>query len=263
MLEWNRVVLFCALIEFIHGGTSNLYYWGRRALKIAVGLIKFLLKRNYEIAKMNHLDTKEIIKDIYAIKTKNANFYVVNNGDGYIAIDAGGGNKNITKDELSKLHIEPEKITSVLLTHTDFDHISALSLFKNATIYISRQEVQMIDGSVPRMFVLVKNKLNYNYKIIESDEEIFLGKVKVKSILTPGHTNGSMSYILDDKYLFVGDTLSLRNGQVELFNSLFNMNDDIQRKSLENLAKMQNIKFIFTAHYGFSYDYEEAFKSFQ
>jgi len=212
---------------------------------------------------MNHLETQEIIKGIYAIKTKNSNFYVVNNGDGYIAIDAGGGNQNIAKDELSKLNIEPEKVTAVLLTHTDFDHISALSLFKNAAIYISKQEVQMIDGSVARMFDIVKNKLNYAYKVLENNEEICFGKVKVKSILTPGHTNGSMSYILDDKYLFAGDALSLRNGQVELFNSLFNMNDDIQRESLKNLAKMQNIKYIFTAHYGFSDDFHEAFKNFK
>lgn len=221
----------------------------------------FLLKRNSEIARMKHLETQEITNDIYAVKTKNANFYVINNGDGYIAIDAGGGNKNIAKDELSKLNIEPEKITAILLTHTDFDHISALSLFKNATIYISKQEVQMIDGSVSRMFVIGKNKLNYDYNVIENNEEIYFGKVKIKSILTPGHTNGSMSYILDDKYLFVGDTLSLKNGQVELFNSFFNMNDDIQKESIKNLAKIQNIEYIFTAHYGFSNDYRGVFKN--
>jgi len=232
-------------------------------MEIVVGLVKFLLKRNSEMAKMKHLETQEIINGIYAIKTKNANFYVIKNDDEYIAIDAGGGNKNIAKAELEKLNIEPEKITAVLLTHTDFDHISALSLFKNAVIYISKQEVQMIDGSVSRMFVIGKNKLNYNYKVIEDNEEIQFGKLKVKSILTPGHTNGSMSFIINDSYLFAGDNLSLKNGQVNLFNSLFNMNDDIQKESLENLAKMQNIKYIFSAHYGFSDDYHEAFKNLQ
>lgn len=229
-------------------------------MEIVVGLANFLLKRNREIAKMNHLETQGIISGIYIIKTKNANFYVIEDDGGYIAIDAGGGNKNIAKDELSKLNIEPERITAVLLTHSDFDHISALSLFKNATIYISKQEVQMIDGSVSRMFVIGKNRLNCDYKVIENNEEIYLGKVKVKSILTPGHTNGSMSYILDDKYLFVGDTLSLKNGQVGLFNSLFNMNDDIQKESIEKLAKIENVEYVFTAHYGFTDNCREAFR---
>lgn len=232
-------------------------------MKSIVNLVKFLLKRSGEIAKMKHVDTQEVIKGIYAIKTRNANFYVIKNDDKYIAIDAGGGNKDIVKNELSKLNIKPEKITSVLLTHTDFDHISAISLFKNAAVYISKQEVKMIDGSVSRFFnnSIVKNKLNYDYKVIEDNEEIYFGKVKVKSILTPGHTDGSMSYIINDKYLFAGDTLSLKNGKVEMFNSLFNMDDDAQKESIKHLAKIQNAEYIFTAHYGFTDNYKEAFKN--
>jgi len=227
-----------------------------------IGLTKFLLKRNSEIAKMKHLETQEIVSGIYAIKTKNANFYVVKNDDNCIAIDAGGSNENIVKTELYKLNIEPEKITAVLLTHTDFDHISALSLFKNAAIYISKQEEQVIDGSVPRLVFGGKNKFNYNYSTIEDNEELRFGKIKVKSVLTPGHTVGSMSFLIDDKYLFVGDNLSLQNGQVGLFNSLFNFNDDTQKESIRNLAKIASTEYIFTAHYGFTDKPKEAFKNF-
>jgi len=226
-----------------------------------IGLMKFLLKRNSEIAKMEHLETQEIVSGIYAIKTKNANFYVVKNGDDCIVIDAGGGNENIAKTELDKLNIRPEKITAVLLTHTDFDHISALNLFKNAAIYISKQEEQVLDGSVPRLAFGGKNQLNYNYRTIEDNEELSFGKIKVKSVLTPGHTIGSMSFLIDDKYLFVGDNLSLQSGQVGLFNSLFNMSDDTQNKSIRNLAKIASTEYIFTAHYGFTDKPKEAFRA--
>ena len=232
-------------------------------MKTLVNLMKFLKERTHEIAKMNHLETQEIVDGIYAVKTKDANFYVIKNGDAYIAIDAGGGGPKIAKAELDKLNIAPEKVTAVFLTHTDLDHISALSLFKNATIYISKQEVQVIDGSVTRMFGIVKNKLKCAYSVIEGDAEIYVGKVKVKPILTPGHTTGSTSYLLDDKYLFVGDALSLKNGQVGWFNSLFNMDEDMHRHSIEQLAKRQDAEYIFTAHYGFSDNYGEAFQNFQ
>jgi len=207
-------------------------------MNTVIGLIKLLLKRNSEIAQMKHLESQELVNGIYSIKTKNANFYVVENDGDYIAIDAGGGNQNIAKVELEKLNIAPEKITAVLLTHTDFDHISSLRLFQNATIYISKQEEQMIDGSVPRLFGMAQRKLKYDYKTIEDNEELDLGKIKVKAILTPGHTDGSMSFLLNDKYLFVGDNLSLQNGQVGLFNSLFNMSDAIQKKSIRRLAQI-------------------------
>ena len=230
-------------------------------MKIVIELANFLLKRNSEMARMKHLETQEIISGIYVLKTKGSNFYVIKNDAEYIAIDAGGGNKKIAKAELSKLAIEPEKITTVLLTHTDFDHISALDLFKNATIYISNQEVQMVDGSTIRMFGF-GNKLKYDYKTLQNNEELYFGKRKVKCILTPGHTNGSMSYLIDDKYLFVGDTLSLKNGQVELFNSLFNMDDIAQTKSIEKLAKILTADYIFTCHYGFTDDCRKAFHNF-
>jgi len=225
--------------------------------------MKFLRERKKEIAKMHHLETQELVNGIYVIKTKDANFYVIKDGNNYIAIDAGGGNKNIAANQLNKLNIDPEKITAVLLTHSDFDHTSALSLFKNAAIYLSKPEVQIIDGSVPRMFgISVRNKLNVDH-VIESDEELHFGTLKIKPILTPGHTSGSMSYLLDDKYLFVGDALSLKNGQVELFNTLFNMDDDLHRQSLTHLAKMPDIKYIFTAHYGFTPNSGDTFQNFQ
>ena len=229
---------------------------------IVIGLVKLLLKRNSEIAKMSHLETQEIVHGIYAIKTKNANFYVVKDNDAYIAIDAGGGNKNIAKAELGKLNIDPKKVAAVLLTHTDFDHISALSLFQNATIYISKQEEQMIDGSVPRIFGLAQRKLKYSYKTIEDNEELSYGKINVKSILTPGHTNGSMSFMVNDKYLFVGDNLRLQDGQIAMFNSFFNMSDDSQKESIGNLAKITSTEYVFTAHYGFTAEPREAFRSF-
>ncbi|MCL2574542.1 MAG: MBL fold metallo-hydrolase [Defluviitaleaceae bacterium] len=202
-----------------------------------------------------------MVNGIYAIKTKNANFFIVKNDDEYIAIDAGYDEK-IVKAELGKMNIDPEKVTTVLLTHTDFDHIGALRVFKNADIYISKQEVQMIDGTTVRILGFAKNRLTHNYTTVEDGEELRFGKIKIKGILTPGHTNGSMSYVLDDKYLFVGDTLRLENGRAKVFNSLFNMDDDVQKESIMKLSKIQDIEYIFTAHYGFTNNYEEVFKDF-
>jgi glyoxylase-like metal-dependent hydrolase (beta-lactamase superfamily II) len=120
----------------------------------------------------------------------------------------------------------------------------------------------MLDGSVPRLSFGGKNKLNYSYGTIEDNEELCFGKIKVKSVLTPGHTVGSMSFLADDKYLFVGDNLSLQNGTVGLFNSLFNMSDDTQNKSIRKLAEISGTEYIFTAHYGFTDKPKEAFKNF-
>ena len=224
-------------------------------MKTICNIIKFLKERGREIAKMNHLETGEIVNNIYTIKTKNANFFIIKNKAGYIAIDAGGGDKKIAKTELNKLGIDPGKVTAVLLTHTDFDHTSALGLFASAKVYISKQEVQVIDGSTPRLFDLFNNRLKCAYATIEDDSNMEFDGLNVKPILTPGHTTGSMSYLVDSKYLFVGDALSLADGKVKLFNALFNMDDEIQKQSIAKLAKIQGVEYVFTAHYGFAKGY--------
>jgi len=212
-------------------------------------LAKFLKARSQELSNMNHLETQEIVSGIYIIKTKDANFYIIKADDGYIAIDAGSGNKRLVKAELSKLSIEPEKVTAVLLTHSDIDHTAALSLFKNAKVYVSKEEVKLIDGSILR-FGIVKNKLKCSYHIINNYEEMSFGDVKIKPILSPGHTVGSMSYIINDKYLFVGDALSIKDGKPASMTPAFNMDDEACKHSCEKLLDIKDIEYIFTAHYG-------------
>ena len=237
-------------------------------MKTVVNIARFLRERSQALAQMHHLDTQKMVEGVYAIKTKGANFFIVGNSeDGYIAIDAGAGNKSLIAAELAKLNIEAEKVIAVFLTHTDFDHVAALGLFKNATIYLSEQEVQMIDGTTPRLPHMGKSRFNrtrldYSYATVEDGEELCFENLRVKCILTPGHTEGSVSFLINGTYLFVGDNLSLRNGRVNLFNSTFNISDDVQRQSLRKLAKIQGAQYIFTAHYGFSDSYEEAFKDF-
>ncbi|MCL2350174.1 MAG: hypothetical protein FWC67_01715 [Defluviitaleaceae bacterium] len=129
-------------------------------------------------------------------------------------------------------------------------------------LYISKQEERVINGSAPRLAFGGKNKFNHNYNTLEDNEELHFGKIKAKAVLTPGHTIGSMSFLIDDIYLFVGDNLSLQNGQVHLFNSLFNFSDDAQKESIKSLAKITSAEYIFTAHYGFTYKPKGAFKNF-
>ena len=61
--------------------------------------------------------------------------------------------------------------------------------------------------------------------LLNGNEEFKIGNVTVKSIFTPGHTEGSTCFILDD-HLFTGDTLFLggpgKSKSPEAFNELLN-----------------------------------------
>lgn len=135
---------------------------------------------------------KKIAENIYKLYFKkfgsNCYFLIY---DKKVLIDTSSfENRNELLDDLKTLNIEPKDIDIVLLTHSHYDHIENIDLFKDAEIYIS-----------------IKEKLSRNIKNKFKD----VSKLKldfVKAIPTPGHTAGSTSFFLPkEKILFSGDTL--------------------------------------------------------
>ncbi len=214
----------------------------------------------YEQSKMKPLETGEVVSNVYAINNGFVNCYLVKGDSGYIMIDAGKDQEQTLK-ALQELGISPEEVIAILLTHSDGDHVAALSRFSKAKIYLPEWEVQMIDGTTKRN-ILGSNNLDSDYVILKDKEVIEIAGYSIQCIATPGHTPGSMSYLFGAEYLFVGDTMSLQNGKADLFNAYFNMDNDAQAKSLAKLATVQ-AEYIFTGHYGYSDDSVFAFNDWR
>lgn len=107
--------------------------------------------------------------------------------------------------EKIKKKIESKELTLkyILLTHAHFDHIGAVAQLQkwgNAPVYVSYEDKALYEGSfVP------------DYELVGG--EIFeLGTLKIKTIRTPGHTQGGCCfYIPSEKVLISGDTLFYRS----------------------------------------------------
>ncbi len=224
-------------------------------------IVVFLILLKNETSKMTTIETGKICENVYAIQDDYTNMFLIKSGKDYIAVDAANDVKHIEK-EIKKMNIEPERIKAVFLTHSDEDHIASISLFKNAKIYISEKEEQMINGETSRFFIL-KNSLNTDYKTLKENQEINISGIKIKGVSAPGHTPGSICWIINDKFLFTGDAMSIKLGKIGLFNSFFNMDDEIQAKSLKKIANLSGIEYIFSAHYGFTNDFDGAFKEWK
>ena len=217
-----------------------------------------LIRVRLELRKLSPVPTGRVAEKVYAIRDGIMNFYIVEGRDQYIAIDSGQS-ANIAGQELSKMSIDTGKVSAVFLTHSDRDHVGALSLFKKATVYISEAEESLLDGTVHR-FLVFGNKMTVPYEKIGDGETMSFGDIRVRSILTPGHTPGSMCYVVNDEFLFTGDTLSLANGRIGVFNRLFNMDTARQVKSFEKIDSLPGVRYILTAHHGFTDDYRAAFE---
>jgi len=212
-------------------------------------------KANSEVKKLHPIETAYLVDSIYTIKDEFVNIYLIKSGNKYISIDAGNSIEGV-KEGLKKLNINSDDISAVLLTHTDGDHVNGLSVFAKAAVYISKQEAQMVNGETSR-FAFFKNSLSGRaYSTIEDGQVIDLLSSKIQGILVTGHTPGSMCFLVNGKYLFTGDALSLKDGKIERFNHFFNMDSETAAKSMSKLTQFPNAQYIFTAHYGYSSDYK-------
>jgi hydroxyacylglutathione hydrolase len=218
---------------------------------VVVVIGSVFLKAQSELKKMHALPTGQIVENVFAINDGTVNMYLVKNSTYYIAIDAGTDKKSIEKG-LKQLNIDPGKVRTVLLTHTDFDHIAALSLFPNAKLYLAKEEEPMINGKTTRAFGITHNKIDRTlYALLDDSQTFSFEELTVKGILTPGHTTGSMCYLINNRLLFTGDALSLQDGRVAPFNKFFNRDNNQANQSISNITKLEGVEYIFTAHYGY------------
>ena len=226
---------------------------------IILFFVGYMLKAKSEIKKMSPVETKEIVDNIFSIRDSFSNLYLVKDSDQYIVFDAGN-DPDIVSGELTKLGISPEKISAVFLTHSDGDHVRAIKLFGNAKIYLSVNEEQMINGETPR-FLFFGNKIDTKEYLLIADRQVVnIGNIQIEGILTPGHTPGSMCYLVNDKYLFTGDLLSIKDGLIGKNSKIFNMDTKTSVKSIDNITHLPDCEYIFSAHYGFTNDYNNAIK---
>ena len=243
---FKRIFLAIIILILVIGG---LFIW-------------YMLRAKAEIKVMTPVETQQIVENVFSVRDTFVNMYLVKDGDQYVAIDAGNNADNVAY-ELKKLKINPDLVKALFLTHTDGDHVAAVKIFKKAQVYLSKAEGQLLNGQKSR-FLFFGNKIaTKEYLLIDDQQQFAFGNIKVKGILTPGHTTGSMCYLVNDKYLFTGDALSLKNGKIDLFNLFFNMDSKTAAESMGLITNIPTVEYIFTAHYGFTNDYKKAVKDWK
>ena len=202
-----------------------------------------------------------------------ANIFFYRKGDATIMIDAGY-NYDRLAEKMSWLGIDPAEIKDVFITHQDTDHVGAVEadspgIFRNAMLYIGDIENKYLTGETPRRVIYRTYKLPHvsipNNKVLLKDGQVLnIHGIKIECFLVPGHTWGHMVYLIDDKYLFTGDTIWFGADGGYSFISALAENNKLAVKSLaefESKLKARGIKPIFlTGHTGWSDDFEFAFR---
>ena len=237
--------------------------------KFQVKFMSFMFKGK-EIFKP--LNTGFIDDRVSCIREYVANIYFYTKDDHTIMIDAGY-NYDRLAEKMQWLGINSKDIKEILVTHQDTDHVGAIEqgsdeLFRDATIYIGNIENEYLEGRKHRKvfwgLTTLPQVIIDNPKILIEDGQIFyIGNIKIEAFLVPGHTWGHLVYLVDDCYLFTGDTLWLgADGGYAFLNTLAE-DRKLQCQSLQRLKEIlvkRNLQLkIITGHTGWTDDFDFAF----
>jgi len=165
---------------------------------------------------------------IYQVLDGRSNSYLISYKNSNVLVDTGKYsaynrlNKNIDSIELAN----PE-ISSLILTHTHFDHCQSASRLKEQTkckIIVSEKASEYIENGysplpngtmmIPKFLSRVGKKLGkyrFGYTSFEPDllvkDHISLEGLHVDIIATEGHSSDSISVIVDNEIAIVGDAM--------------------------------------------------------
>ena len=142
--------------------------------------------------------------DLYYVGDRLVCVHLIRTDAGLILLDAGYYcTKHLLLESIFRLGFDPADVRWILLTHAHSDHYGAANEFRN--LYGTKVALSAVDaksmrekpfraigsfGHVPMNLPVIDRELE--------DGEIFeFGGKKIRCVLTPGHTLGTMSFFFD------------------------------------------------------------------
>lgn len=189
---------------------------------------EFLLKKFHEITSaalegkkgfytnpaVARMEPFKIADQLYYVGDKKVCIHLIDTGDGLILLDSGYFNtSHLLVDSIWRAGFDPANVRWIIHTHGHHDHFGASEEFRimyGTKLAISRVDAESLRKAphrahLSKSFYPFANIPDFDYEI--EDGEIFeLGDMKIRCMLTPGHTDGVLSLFFDvthhgEKYL--------------------------------------------------------------
>jgi glyoxylase-like metal-dependent hydrolase (beta-lactamase superfamily II) len=152
--------------------------------------------------------------------------YVVESSEGLVLIDSGlAGDAGLVKSQMGALGLDWKRVRAILLTHVHGDHTGGAEHLRSATrakVYAGRGDAPILKAGAPRdAFFSTFHMPDDNPHPttvdveLEGGETIVVGDVRFRAIAAPGHTPGSVCYLIERgpaRALFAGDVIMMLLG---------------------------------------------------
>jgi glyoxylase-like metal-dependent hydrolase (beta-lactamase superfamily II) len=152
--------------------------------------------------------------------------YVVETSEGLVLIDSGeDSNARDLKTEMAALGLDWREIRAILITHAHGDHSGGAEHLRAATgakIFAGAADAEVLKAGGPRealFSIFYRPGYQPHHTTIDVElsggEALDFGDVHFRALGTPGHTPGSICYLLERgamRVLFSGDVIMMLRG---------------------------------------------------
>lgn len=191
-------------------------------LVLTLSLTGFAQKTEEDRQRNQPVEPFRIIGNVYYVGASEVTSFLIATPKGHILLDGGfAGTAAQIKGNIEKLGFKLKDVKILLNSQAHYDHAGGLAELKRST------DAEMLASEADKMLLERGGKGDFHLgdwgdfetvnvdKIIKDGEKISLGGTTVKALLTPGHTKGCTTWMLETeennreyKVVFVGSTTS-------------------------------------------------------
>ncbi len=161
------------------------------------------------------MDPYKITNEIFQVgggrltSSEDAAVYLININGHCALVDAGCGlSAGQLISNILACHVELDQIEYLLITHCHFDHTGGVKGLEDdlaqATVVAHELEAPYLEQgdntvTAARWYGAVMRPFSIDRKITGAEEEILLGDRRIRAVHIPGHSPGSMAYVMESE----------------------------------------------------------------
>jgi glyoxylase-like metal-dependent hydrolase (beta-lactamase superfamily II) len=174
----------------------------------------------------------------------DAAVFIIACGPELVMIDCGaGGNPQMIEENIREAGLDPNAISTLLLTHCHVDHIGSVHYFRekykcSVTAHdLDAAAIETGDGrlTAARWYNTSLQKTVVDHRLTDDEEIVSCGEDKIFCIHTPGHTPGSISPFMERNGLRILFGQDIHGP----FSKEFNSDIRTWRHSMEKLLELK------------------------
>lgn len=166
----------------------------------------------------------------------------------YLVDTSVAGTETYIEEYLETLGKSIKDVGGILLTHAHPDHIGAAAELKRRSgckayapaleqDWIEDIDKQFKERPIPNFYTLLPESVQIDRKLDDGDVIELEEGLTIQAILTNGHSQGSMSFLLNQEILFMGDAIPAPN-DLPIFTDY-----DASIRTMDRIQGMTQVKY--------------------